>query len=405
MAIYSYKAINKNGDFTEGSVEAENEREVAQRLQDTDCYPLKIERPDEHEGLLSLNRTLFENKTGESDVLIFSYQLGVLLESGFPLDKGLSVLIELTDKKKMKEIIKNVLASVRGGKSLSDAISKFPETFTGLYVNMIRAGESGGFLEQTLVRLSQYLENSQKMKDKVKSALIYPVLLAAVGGVAIMVLMFFVVPRFSSIFSGLGQSMPLSTKLLINFSTSLRNYWWAFFAAAIATFLSLRTYLKSSAGKKYWDSMKYKLPLVGQLYSEMYVAQFARTLGTLLQNGVPLLNSLQIVKSTSGNGCMADTISAITEGVRKGNSISGILKTGFVFPKFAVHMIKVGEETGRLNEMLIMVADRFDVQVRNTVKKVLSLMEPVLILIMGVAVGFIVISMLLAIFSLNDIPF
>jgi len=405
VAIYSYKAIKQTGDMTTGSIEAENEREAAQRLQDMNCYPLMIERPDENEGFFSFNKTLFDKKPGENDVLIFSYQLGVLLESGFPLDKGLSVLVDLTDKKKMREIIKSILASVRGGKSLSDAISKFPETFTNLYINMVRAGESGGFLEQTLFRVSSYLENFQEMKDKVRSALIYPVLLAIVGGVAIMVLIFFVVPRFSSIFSGMEQSIPLSTKLLINFSSGVRTYWWAFFTAILAAFLSLRTYLKSNAGKKQWDSLKYKLPLVGQLYSEMYVAQFARTLGTLLQNGVPLLNSLQIVKGTSESGCMTDTISAITEGVRKGNSISGILKTGFVFPKFAVHMINVGEETGRLNEMLIMVADRFDVQVKNTIKKVLSLMEPVFILIIGIAIGFIVISMLLAVFSLNDIPF
>ncbi len=405
METYSYEAIKKDGNVVTGSIEAESEQDAVERIQEMDFYPLKIEKPGESEGLFSFRKSIFDNKTGEHDTMVFSYQLGVLLEAGFPLDKGLAILVDLTDQKKMKEIIKDVLSSVRGGKSLSDGISKYPETFTLLYINMVKAGESGGFLEDTLVRLAAYLEDSQRMKGEVKSALVYPALLAIVGGIAITVLLFFVVPRFSSIFSGMGQALPLSTLLLLNLSSAARSYWWAFFIMAFAVFFSARSYIRSSAGKRYLDDLKYRLPLVGKLFKEIAVAQFARTLGTLLHNGVPLLNALHIVKGTTSSGSMTGIIGEVAEGVRKGNSISGILKAKSVFPKFAVHMIKVGEETGRLNEMLIKVADRFDIEVKGSVKKMLSLLEPALILIMGLVVGFIVISMLLAIFSLNDLPF
>jgi general secretion pathway protein F len=405
VETYSYEAIKKDGKVVTGSVEAEGEQDAAERLQGMDFYPLKIEKPGENDGLFSFRKSIFDNKIAENDTMVFSYQLGVLLEAGFPLDKGLVILSDLTDKKKMKDIIKGVLSSVSGGKSLSDSISKYPEAFTPLYINMVKAGESGGFLEDTLVRLAAYLEDSQRMKSEVKSALVYPALLAIVGGIAIMVLLFFVVPRFSSIFSGMGQALPLSTVLLLNLSSTARSYWWAFFIMAFAIFFSARSYIRSSAGKRYLDDLKYRLPLVGNLFKEIAVAQFARTLGTLLHNGVPLLNALHIVKGTTGSGSMAGIMGEVTEGVRKGNSISGILKTKPIFPKFAVHMIKVGEETGRLDEMLIKVADRFDIEVKGSVKKMLSLLEPALILIMGLVVGFIVISMLLAIFSLNDLPF
>ena len=281
----------------------------------------------------------------------------------------------------------------------------FPETFPAFYINMVKAGEAGGFLEDALKRLSGYLEYSQKLKEDVRSALIYPSLLSLVGGAAVIVLLVFVVPRFTGIFSDMGKALPLSTLILLTVSSALKNYWWLIIALISAGVLSIRHYtIKSTAGKNYWERLKFRLPVLGRLYTELSVARFARTLGTLLQSGVPILNALPDNVRLSGrtNGGCHKLHKRRRE---KGKRIAGLLKENDLFPAFAVHMAAVGEETGRLDEMLLKIADRYDSEARNTIKKLLSLLEPVMILFMGLVVGFIVIAMLLAIFSLNDLPF
>lgn len=404
MKTYSYEALTKDGSVVKGSMESGNERLVIDQIQGLGYYPLKISGADEGANLFSLFKT-FENKVREKDVMSLSYQLSVLFEAGFPLDRSLSIMAELTEKKKLKEIIKELLSGVRSGKSFSDALSMFPETFPAFYINMVKAGEAGGFLEDALKRLSGYLEYSQKLKEDVRSALIYPSLLSLVGGAAVIVLLVFVVPRFTGIFSDMGKALPLSTLILLTVSSALKNYWWLIIALISAGVLSIRHYtIKSTAGKNYWERLKFRLPVLGRLYTELSVARFARTLGTLLQSGVPILNALQIT-SGSQEGRMADAINSIREGAKKGKRIAGLLKENDLFPAFAVHMAAVGEETGRLDEMLLKIADRYDSEARNTIKKLLSLLEPVMILFMGLVVGFIVIAMLLAIFSLNDLPF
>lgn len=407
METYLYEAATKEGSIITGTIEAENERIAVDRIQDMGFFPLNVNKADERKGFTfsSLSLPIIRGRVRERDIGTFTYQLSVLLDAGFPLDRALSILSELTEKKALRELIKDVLSHVRSGKSFSEALSKFPSVFPLFYVNMIKAGETGGFLEDTISRMVVYLENSQKLKEDIRSALIYPAILSIVGGGAVIVLLTFVVPRFTKIFSDVGEALPLPTLILLSISSGVRHYWWLILILVFGGFLSLRHYLKSDSGRRLWDRVKFRLPLFGKLYKEGTVSRFARTLGTLLANGIPILNALQIVKGTLGSERMAEVISLVREGVRKGKGIAEPLKNSDVFPPIAVHMVTVGEETGKLDEMLIKIADRFDLEVRTTVKRLLSLLEPALILLMGVVVGFIVIAMLMAIFSINELPF
>jgi len=238
----------------------------------------------------------------------------------------------------------------------------------------------------------------------VRSALIYPVLLSAVGSAAVVLLLTFVVPQFTQIFADMGGALPLPTIILLAVSNAMINFWWIFLIFFTAVYVLARRYLKSEKGRRSWDLIKFRLPVFGKLYKEAAVSRFARTLGTLLTSGVPILSAFEIVKGTLGSEKIAGIIASVKESTRKGRGIAEPLKNSDIFPPIAVHMVTVGEETGRLDEMLIKIADRFDIEVRTTVKRLLALLEPVLILIMGIVIGFIVVSMLLAIFSINELP-
>ncbi len=405
METYHYEATTREGKIVTGSIEVVNEHSAVDRLQDMGYFPLKIIREIDRKNIVSRFLLSLQGGIKDKDVMSFTYQLGVLLDAGFTLDKSLSILSDLTEKKKLRELLKELLAQVRSGKSFSEALSKVPNIFPLFYVNMIKAGEAGGFIEDSISKMAVYLENAQGLKEDVRSALIYPLLLCVVGGAAIVLLLTFVVPQFTKIFSDMGEALPLPTVILLTVSNSLLNYWWIYLLFSAAVFFSARRYLRSDKGRRAWDRLRFRLPVFGKLYKEAAVSRFARTLGTLLSSGVPILNAFQIVKGTLGSDKISDIISSVRESARKGKGISEPLKNSDIFPPIAVHMITVGEETGRLDEMLIKIADRFDIEVRTTVKRLLSLLEPVLILIMGLVVGFIVVSMLLAIFSINELPF
>ncbi|MBI5409257.1 MAG: type II secretion system F family protein [Nitrospirae bacterium] len=405
MDIYHYEATTREGNVVTGTIETDNERLAVDRIQEMGYFPLKISKAEEREGYISRFLSNVKSRVTDKDIMTFTYQLGVLLDAGFPLERSLSILAELADKKKLGDLIKDILSQVRGGKSFSEALSKFPSAFPLFYVNMIKAGEAGGFLEATISRMATYLENAQVLKEDVRSALIYPSILVIVGGAAVVVLLTFVVPHFAKIFSDMGQDLPLPTMMLLAISSGLIKFWWVIFLFLTGAVYTTRRYLKSDNGRRAWDGIKFTLPVFGKLFKETAVSRFARTLGTLLGSGVPILNALQIVKGTLGSDKISAIITSVRESVRKGRGLSEPLKNSDIFPPIAVHMVTVGEETGRLDEMLIKIADRFDLEVRTTVKRLLSLLEPILILIMGAAVGFIVISMLMAIFSINELPF
>ncbi len=404
MDTFHYEATTREGNIVTGSIDVANERSAVDRLQEMGYFPIKIVRAIEREGFVNRLLSSLQGGVREKDIMTFTYQLVVLLDAGFTLDRSLSILSELSEKKKVKELLSELLAHVRSGKSFSDSLSRFPNIFQLFYVNMIKAGEAGGFIEDSISRMAVYLENSQGLKEDVRSALIYPALLCVVGGAAVVLLLTFVVPQFTKIFADMGDALPLPTIILLAISNALVYYWWVLALVIGGVYLFARRYLRSEKGRQSWDRIKFRLPMFGKLFREAAVSRFSRTLGTLLGSGVPILNAFQIVKGTLGSEKISDIISEVKESTRKGRGISEPLKKSDIFPPIAVHMVTVGEETGRLDEMLIKIADRFDIEVRTTVKRLLSLLEPLLILFMGVVVGFIVVSMLLAIFSINELP-
>lgn len=402
MDTYYYEATTKEGNIVTGTVEVASENMAVERIQDMGYFPLKVSKAVERESYRDRIMSSFQNRITNKDLMTFTYQLSVLLDAGFPLERSLSILSELAEKKKFQELLKEMISQVRGGKSFSDALARFPDVFPVFYVNMIRAGEAGGFIEDVIGRMAVYLENSQALRDDVRSAMIYPMVIFLFSGIAIIVLLTFVIPNFSEIFTDMGAELPFTTVLLFSLSEGLVKYWWVMLLVITALVVGIRKYIASESGRQFWDRFKFRLPVFGKLYREAAVSRFARTFGTLLDSGVPILGALQIVKGTLENEKISEIISSVREAVRKGRSISEPLKNSDIFPPIAVHMVTVGEESGKLHEMLIKISDRFDIEVKTTVKRLLSLLEPALIIFMALIIGFIVISMLLAIFSINE---
>ena len=407
MGTFQYTATDSAAKIVRGSMEAADERTVVTWLRANGFYPIKIGQPgaaaEVTPGLVRLP-TRFSRGPSTQDVLAFTQQLATLLEAGMELDRSLAILLDLTDNPRFRSILRGVLADIQSGSSFADSLAKQPRLFSRLYVNMVKAGEASGVLEMILSRLAGFLERSKAVRDEVTSAMIYPLLLLLVGGTAVVVMMNFVIPRFAQIFTDTKQLMPLPTRFLLAVSTFTTSYWWIFLGLIVVGWVALRAYLQTEEGRVRWDQWKLELPLLGSLIREIEVSRFARTFGTLLQSGVPVLPAVSIVKETITNRVIAGAMSRLQEGAKRGEGISGPLRATGAFPSFSIHMAKVGEETGKLEEMLIKVADTYDERVRRTVKRLTSLLEPVLILSLGAIVGFIVLSMLLAIFSINELP-
>jgi general secretion pathway protein F len=396
VGIYSYKATTMDGSIVEGVIEAADERDVAERLKNSGVIPLNIATPKE--GL----RKRFIPKSSRGDILTFTTELSSLLGAGLPLDRSLNILSEITESSEMKTIIKSVLKSIREGSSFSDALQKHPRVFPKLYINMIRAGEAGGVLDVVLDKLNEFLESSQELKDHVFSAMIYPVILLFTGGASIIVLLTYVLPKFSVIFAEMHSELPLSTRMIIGFSGAIASYWWLLLAGIIGGWAVFRNFVKTEAGRLQWDS--FKLKLMGDVIRKIETARFARTLGTLLRSGVPLLQALHNSKDIINNRVIASAIDAVSKGAKEGKGIAAPLAEANVFPPLALSMIKVGEETGQLDTMLLKVAVTYEKSLRVAIKRFVSLMEPAMILGMGLVIGFIVLSMLMAIFSITNLP-
>jgi general secretion pathway protein F len=292
---------------------------------------------------------------------------------------------------------------VRGGRSFSDALAQHPRVFDRLYVNMVKAGEAGGVLDLVLARLLDFLERSQQLKSTVLNAMIYPIILVCVMAVVIVVMLLFVIPRFTMIFESMGKALPLPTQILVSVSTAMQSYWWLFLCLGVLLYIIFQRWCATERGRLAWDTFKLKLPFIKTLILKIEVARLSRTLGTLINSGVPLLQSLTIVKEVINNVVISQSITDISKGAKEGKGVSGPMRAAGVFPSLAMHMIRVGEETGRLDEMLIRVADTYDMDIQNTVKRFISVLEPLLILVMSFLVAFIVLSIIWAILSINDI--
>lgn len=404
VPIYSYRATDNAGEIIEGSMDAGNEKDLVSRLHKLGYIPIRIKHFEEGKAEINSFMALF-NRVSSQDVMYFTQDISTLLNAGLPIDKSLAILVDITENKKFQGIIKDILKDVQGGSYLSDALGKYPDIYSPLYVNMIRAGEAGGVLELILGKLAEFLKNSQELLDYIKSAMVYPLLLFFVGGISMIILLTFVIPRFSVIFADMGQAIPASAALLLGLSAVLRTYWWLIILALGAAFFLWKKYISTPEGRLNFHTTLFKLPMAGKIIKDLEVARFSRTLGTLLKSGVPILEALRLVKDIIGNRFIAGSMDKIYEQVKEGERLSKPLKESNIFPTLAVQMVTVGEETGRLDELLLKIATNYDCVVRNMVQRLISLLEPAMILIMGLAIGFIVISMLMAIFSVNDMPF
>lgn len=405
MPVFVYRAADQQGKTIEGVMDAADARAVVDRLQRDAYYPIRV-TPQAGAGGLALGvRSLRQRRVTTRDVVEFTQQLATLVDAGLPLDRALGILEELTAHPRIKEIVADVLRSVRGGSSLSDALAKHhPRPFSRLYINMVRAGEKGGVLEPTLQRLAELLREAQEFREAVVSAAIYPALLTMVGAGAVVFLLTFVIPRFGEIFKDLGQDLPVPTQVLLTVSGAVKSYWWVVALVGLAGVLAGRVLLSSPGGRLALHRIALRLPLAGDVVLKSEVAQFARVLGTLLRSGVPVVSALSVVREMIGNQVLATAVERLGEGVKRGAGLAVPMAEDGVFPPLARHMVRIGEETGRLEEMLLRVADAYEAEVRKLVKRLTGLLEPVIILAMGLVVGFIVVAMLMAIFSISEVP-
>src|SRR5262245_54681535 len=403
MPVFTYRAADRRGQTIDGVMEAVDARAVTERLRKEAYFPIKVSAQSERASLFTLGGG--GSRVRHRDLLAMTQMLATLFEAGLPLDRALAILEELAPSPRIKTLVTDLLHSVRGGSSLSEALAKHhPRPFSRLYINMVRAGEKGGVLEVSLRRLAEFLEARAAFNEAIVSALAYPLVITTVGAAAIVFLMTFVIPRFATIFADLGQAIPVPTQMLMAVSAAIREWWWAGGLAILAGLVGWRMWTGTAEGRLQWDQFVLRLPVAGRLSLKVETARFARTLGTMLRSGVPVLGALAVVGDMMTNQAIARAVTQLGDAVKRGGTIAAGLREHTPFPALAIHMVRVGEETGRLEEMLLKVAETFEADVRSELKRVIGLLEPAIILAMGVLVAFIVVAMLLAIFSINELP-
>ncbi len=398
MATFTYDAVDPAGRMVKGKVEADNEQVVLAKLHEQQFHIVSLGEPKP--GFKMQIAGGKAQKIKLQTLVIFSRQFATMIDAGIPIIKCLDILESQTKEDAMKMVINATRKDVKGGLSLTDAISKHPNAFTKLYINMIRAAEIGGILDVILDRLAGFLEKEMEIKGKIKSAMMYPIIVLNFAGVMVIALFMFVLPRFKEIFTSMDVEMPPVTLALFATGDWLQVYWWVVIICGVGAYIGFKQYDKTTRGHYNIDKYKLKLPIFGDLSLKLSIARFCRTFGTLIASGVPMMRSLEIIGETSGNAVLAEAIANARTSIREGAKISQPLAASGLFPSMVTHMVDVGEETGRLSEMLCKVADFYDDEVDAMVKGLTSLIEPLLIVSMGVLVGFIAISVMTPIFKL-----
>ena len=402
MPNFSYRGLDKSGKQVAGQISADDGQGALARVKSLGVFPTDVKIA--HSTASTAKRSVSISTNGSvrsADLTIFSRQLANLVRGGLPLMRTFSALTEHTENPRLKAALERMQQEIKGGKSLWEALDGFPNIFPSLYVSMVKAGEASGQLSSVLQWLADYLEKEQSRKNQIKSALAYPCLLLVVGAVTIISLVAFVVPKFVSMFQEFGQALPMPTVILIGISKGVQNWWWVILALGIGTVLGTKAYIRTPGGRLQSDRVRLRLPLFGKLNLKSSVSKFARTTSTLLQGGVTLFESMNIVRDVIGNEVLARGADSVRDGMREGESFAGRLKDSGVFPPLLTHMAAVGEETGDLQGVLITVADAYDVEVEATLKSVVSLLEPIIIVLIGGAIAFIILAMLLPVFQIN----
>jgi type IV pilus assembly protein PilC len=392
MATFTYTARAFNGDLRTATIDASSRDDVIAQLRKQRLSVVKIDQ----DAAKKVGRGAIKTR----DVVIFTRQFSTMINSGLPLVQALTILAEQTDNKALAEVTKKVVFDVESGNTVADALSKHPRAFTNLYVNMVAAGEAGGILDTILLRLATFLEKNDALVRKVKGAMIYPAVIMSVAAIAVVTLLIFVIPVFAGMFASAGQALPLPTRIVIGASGFLKHYWWIIGATIIIGGYSLKKYYATSNGKLTIDRIMLHAPVLGDVLRKSAVSRFTRTLGTLISSGVSILEGLEITAKTAGNRVIQDAIMQSRSSIAGGDTIAQPLQKSKVFPPMVISMIAVGEQTGGLDEMLSKIADFYDEEVDAAVSNLLSLLEPIMIVFLGVVVGGMVVAMYLPIFDM-----
>ena len=406
MPVYEYTALDIRGKTTSGIINAESQLIARQKLRASKTFPVSIKEVHGvaiRKGPRSDVISKYFQHVRPSEVAMMTRQIATLLGAGFPLVSALDSLIPQTRSQAFKKILAKIKDSIVEGNSFAQSLSLYPATFSSLYVNMVRAGETSGTLEIVLDRLADITEKQQALKQRIRSAMYYPVFMSLIGAVVLFLLLTFIVPSITSIFSDMNQTLPTPTRMLIAISTFFKTYWWILLVMIGIILMVLRGIKKTVKGHYFFDKIKLFLPGFGLLAKKLAVARFARTLSSLLENGVSMLVSLGIVKNIVGNILISDIIEETSKEVGKGKALAAALAGSKIFPELAIQMVQVGEQSGKLENMLNKIADVFENEVETSIMSLTSLLEPVMILIMGVIVGSIVLSICIPIFEMNQL--
>ncbi|HTS89796.1 MAG TPA: type II secretion system F family protein [Gemmatimonadales bacterium] len=399
MPVFEYTARNAStGQILKGTLDVPTRDEVLKHIKQQKMIVVNVREQPKQLSLSGLKR----RGVGTRDIVIFTRQFATMINAGLPLVQSLDILARQTENAALADVTRQVVFDVESGHTLADAFSKHPRAFSELYVNMVAAGEAGGILDTILMRLATFLEKSDALIRKVKGAMVYPGVIMSVAAIAVAVLLIFVIPTFQKLFASVGMELPLPTRIVIGASDLLINYWWVLIGVLGAGIYAFRNYYRTPEGRKNIDRLLLNAPVIGDLLRKSAVSRFTRTLGTLISSGVSILDGLEITAKTAGNRVIHDAVMESRNSIAGGETIAGPLEKSKVFPPMVISMIAVGEQTGGLDEMLSKIADFYDEEVDVAVSALLSLMEPMMIVVLGVIVGGMVVAMYLPIFDMMN---
>jgi general secretion pathway protein F len=402
VTSFFFKAVASDGKLRTGTISAETDRWVAQELRRQGLTPVYVgvQAP---KSAFALKLPAFSGGKRRRDVLFFTQELSTLLNSGVPLDRALAISTELTERASFRLVLGDVLRVLKGGRSLGDSLNTHPEYFSELYVNMVRAGEASGALSSVFERLAEFERTRDDLRSFIVSSMVYPILLACVGLGSVLVLMFFVVPRFAAVFEGGRIPMPTPMHIMLETSRFLQNWGLVGLGIIVALVVAFRAWVATPAGRFSWDSLRLRMPMFGEAIRKAETARFARAMSTLVANSVPLVQSIGISAAILNNRRISESLQKVAQGVKRGEGIAGPLRRVNEFPPLAGHLLSVGEETGKLDQMFARMADIYESDTRAAIKRLTTLFEPIVILVMGLLVGAFILSMLMAITSINEV--
>ncbi len=401
MATFFFRAVASDGKVRSGSLTGEDEKLIARELRKQGLTPIYVGAAPKT-GSFEIKLPSFGGAK-KRDVLFFTQELSTLLNAGVPLDRALSITAELTERPDFRIVVLDVLRVLKGGRSLADSLGAHSEYFSDLYLNMVRAGEASGSLAAIFERLAEYERSRDDLRKFIISSMIYPALLATVGMISITILLTFVVPKFATIFSDPRMKVPVPMQIMLAASDAIRSYWWMVAGGVAAVAIFWQVYTRTVAGRLWWDGARLRIPLLGDALLKAETARFARAMATLVANTVPLVQAIGIAAATLNNKTISGAMSGVAQGVKRGEGIAVPVRKAAVFPPLAAHLLTVGEETGRLDQMFARMADIYEDDTRASIKRFTSVFEPIVILVMGIMVGALILSMLLAITSINEV--